>query len=126
MRDFRQERREARAQRVAAVKALNLQPGEWVAKGTKKNSIFRAYPSLLDARTVDFQWLRRATPEEIEERETNDRKREQARLAVEQRRNQRDYVLASRFASTDTETWLKFPIERLEQIAYILDREMGR
>lgn len=52
---YAQRRTREKKERVAKVKALGIVPGDWVSTG---RGIFRAYPSVLDARTPEFQ-LRR-------------------------------------------------------------------
>ena len=125
MNKWAEERKAARKAKVAEVKALSLKPGDWVAKGVRNTHIFRAYPELLDARKAGFVLLRRATPEEIESRSAGDKRRDDVRMALERERSRPEYKLASRFANTDVDVYLKLSLEKLQQIEAILDEVQG-
>jgi len=117
---FQDQHKAAKNARIARVKSLNLQIGEWGLYAGQRH-IFRITKDHLDARRLDFQRLERATPGQIQERERNDAEAARLRAERDALHATPEYKIASRLAWTDTEVWLRLPLNQLDTIARILD-----
>ena len=112
-------RRREKQERVTAVKALGIKPGDWISTG--RDRIIRATESILDSRKVAFQWLRRATPKEIVEKEAEETKRKLQWAKQEAYDNRPDVRNAGYILSHDTETLVKLDPEFLAEIVQRLE-----
>ena len=112
-------RRREKQERITAVKALGIKRGDWVR--TSGDRIVRATESMLDARGINFQWLRRATPTEIARKEAEERRqqRQQARQRAYDLRP--DVRNAEYILSQDTETLVELGPEFLAEIVQRLE-----
>jgi hypothetical protein len=111
------ERRAAQKARVAKVKALGIEPGDWIVSTRyNNNQPRRAYSSMLDARDKSFQWLRRATPTEIAAAEAEEAERKRRNEEAEAYRRRPDVRNAEIILAQSTEALLKLGPELLADI----------
>lgn len=109
-----QRKRREKSERVARVKALGIVAGDWVSRG---RAIFRATPSMLDARNENFQFLRRATPNEIKIKESELEIQRQRTLDQEAYDAREDVKLARTINYTEVDDLLRLNVDDLREFA---------